>query len=135
MLGSALRSGRVVAVHGSVIDIAFDGGMLPAINDAVAVDWDRGPPLVAEVQQHLGPAVVRALGSTAGLRRGTSARGAQIARLLAKMCWDGCSTRSDDWIASGDVKVMFARYRQGSGATITRVRPAKTRSRRSCLTS
>jgi len=76
MLGSAPRSGRVVAVHGSVIDIAFDGGMLPAINDAVAIDWDRGPPLVAEVQQHLDPAVVRAvaLGSTAGLRRGTGAR-------------------------------------------------------------
>ena len=74
VLGSAPRSGRVVAVHGSVIDIAFDAGMLPAINDAVAIDWDRGPPLVAEVQQHPGPAAVRAvaLGSTAGLRRGTS---------------------------------------------------------------
>jgi F-type H+-transporting ATPase subunit beta len=50
--------------------------MLPAINEAVAIEWDLGPPLVAEVQQHLGPAMVRAvaLGGTAGLRRGTAAR-------------------------------------------------------------
>jgi len=74
-LESDPRSGRVVAVHGSVIDIAFDRGMLPAINEAVAIEWDLGPPLIAEVQQHLGPAMVRvvALGGTAGLRRGTSA--------------------------------------------------------------
>jgi F-type H+/Na+-transporting ATPase subunit beta len=68
--------GRVIAVHGSVVDIAFAGGILPAITDAVAIDWDLGPPLVAEVQQHLGPRVVRvvALGGTAGLRRGTAVR-------------------------------------------------------------
>ena len=71
------RLGRVAAVHGSVVDIAFAGGVLPAINDAVAIEWDFGPPLVAEVQQHLGPAMVRvvALGNTAGLRRSTPARG------------------------------------------------------------
>jgi F-type H+-transporting ATPase subunit beta len=69
-------SGRVTAVHGSVVDIAFSGGSLPAITEAVAIDWDLGPPLVGEVQQHLGPAVVRvvALGGTAGLRRGTAVR-------------------------------------------------------------
>ena len=74
-LESDPRSGRVAAVHGSVIDIAFDPGMLPAINEAVAIEWDLGPPLIAEVQQHLGPAMVRvvALGGTAGLRRGASA--------------------------------------------------------------
>jgi F-type H+-transporting ATPase subunit beta len=73
---SSPRLGRVTAVHGSVIDIAFAGGILPAITDAVAIDWDLGPPLVAEVQQHLGPAVVRvvALGGTGGLRRGTGVR-------------------------------------------------------------
>jgi F-type H+-transporting ATPase subunit beta len=50
--------------------------MLPAINEAVAIEWDLGPPLVAEVQQHLGPAMVRAVafGGTAGLRRGIAAR-------------------------------------------------------------
>jgi F-type H+/Na+-transporting ATPase subunit beta len=69
-------SGRVVAVHGSVVDIAFPVGVLPGINEAVAIDWDLGPPVVAEVQQHLGPATVRvvALGGTSGLRRGTPAR-------------------------------------------------------------
>jgi F-type H+/Na+-transporting ATPase subunit beta len=70
------RLGRVAAVHGSVVDIAFPDRALPAINDAVAIEWDLGPPLVAEVQQHLGPAMVRAvaLGNTAGLRRSTPAR-------------------------------------------------------------
>lgn len=43
---SAPRSGRVAAVHGSVVDIAFAGGMLPAINEAVAIEWDLGPRLI-----------------------------------------------------------------------------------------
>jgi F-type H+/Na+-transporting ATPase subunit beta len=75
-LESAPRSGRVAAVHGSVVDLSFAPGTLPAINEAVAIEWDLGPPLVAEVQQHLGPAMVRAvtLGGTAGLMRGTAAR-------------------------------------------------------------
>jgi len=74
-LVSAQRSGRVTAVHGSVVDLSFGGAVLPAINEAVAIEWDLGPPLVAEVQQHLGPAMVRAvaLGGTAGLQRGTAA--------------------------------------------------------------
>jgi F-type H+-transporting ATPase subunit beta len=68
--------GRITAVQGSVVDIAFAGGILPAITDAVAIDWDLGPPLVAEVQHHLGLSMVRvvALGGTAGLRRGTGVR-------------------------------------------------------------
>jgi F-type H+-transporting ATPase subunit beta len=68
--------GRVTAIHGSVVDIAFTGGVLPAIDDAVEIVWDRGAPLVAEVQQHLGPAKVRTvtLGDSAGLRRGAPAR-------------------------------------------------------------
>ena len=72
----AARPGRVVAVHGSVVDIAFPAGMLPAIDEAVAVEWDRGEQVITEVQQHLGPAMVRvvALAGTAGLRRGTAAR-------------------------------------------------------------
>jgi F-type H+-transporting ATPase subunit beta len=68
--------GHVAAVHGSVVDIAFPGGALPALNEALAIAWDRGAPLVAEVQQHLGPTLARAvvLGATAGLRRGTVVR-------------------------------------------------------------
>ncbi len=70
------RLGRIAAVHGSVLDIRFDAGALPVIDEAVAVDWDRGPPLIAEVRQHLDQTTVRAvaLAETAGLRRGTGAR-------------------------------------------------------------
>ncbi|MGE5270179.1 MAG: F0F1 ATP synthase subunit beta [Thiohalocapsa sp.] len=73
---AADMAGRVVAVRGSVLDIRFAAGLLPAINDAVAVDWDLQPPLLAEVQQHVDQATVRAvaLADTAGLRRGTPAR-------------------------------------------------------------
>ncbi|HUN76364.1 MAG TPA: F0F1 ATP synthase subunit beta [Steroidobacteraceae bacterium] len=69
-------SGRVVAVHGSVLDIAFPIGALPAINEAVSIEWDLGPAVVAEVQQHLDGERVRvvALKGTSGLKRGTPAR-------------------------------------------------------------
>ncbi len=80
--GNGCTSGRVVAVHGSVVDIRFPVGGLPAINEAVMIDWDRGRPIIAEVQQHLDAATVRtvALQNTAGLARGTtaSATGAPI---------------------------------------------------------
>jgi F-type H+-transporting ATPase subunit beta len=68
--------GQVVAVRGSVIDIRFAPGRLPPIEDTVMIDWDVGPPLLAEVQQHVNPTTVRAvaLAGTAGLRRGTTAR-------------------------------------------------------------
>jgi F-type H+/Na+-transporting ATPase subunit beta len=73
---SVAASGRVIAVHGSVIDIRFPPSALPIINEAVAIDWDRGPPLIAEVQKHLDADTVRAvaLENTAGLKRGTTAR-------------------------------------------------------------
>jgi F-type H+-transporting ATPase subunit beta len=76
LLDPGRSQGRVTAVHGSVIDIAFADGMLPAINEAVTLEWDLGSPVIAEVQQHLGPTIVRAvaLGGTAGLQRGASAR-------------------------------------------------------------
>ena len=81
LLGSqdAMRArGRVVAVRGSVIDVRFAPGHLPAIDEAVVIDWDVGPPLLAEVQQHVDPTTVRAvaLASAAGLRRGTPAHAA-----------------------------------------------------------
>lgn len=64
-------SGRIAAIHGSVVDMEFPAGMLPAINEAVSIEGDLGRALIAEVQQHLGPDMVRAvaLGDTAGLRR------------------------------------------------------------------
>jgi F-type H+/Na+-transporting ATPase subunit beta len=68
-------TGRVVAAQGSVLDVEFPG-VLPPIREALAVDWDQGTPLIAEVQQHLEPRRLRAvaLQGTGGLKRGTSVR-------------------------------------------------------------
>ncbi len=65
-------SGQIVAVHGSVIDVAFPAGALPIIDEAIEIDG----ALIAEVHQHLSPTTIRAvaLGNTAGLRRGAKAR-------------------------------------------------------------
>ncbi len=73
---SGATAGRVVAVHGSVVDVRFPSGALPRISEVVALEWDRGRPLVAEVEQHLDAVTVRtvALENTAGLRRGTVGR-------------------------------------------------------------
>jgi len=75
-LHKGIGSGHVVAVHGSVLDIRFPVGSLPAIREAIEIACDLGRPLIAEVQQHLDSATVRAvaLGITAGLARGASAR-------------------------------------------------------------
>jgi len=66
--------GRVRAVRGSVIDVAFPDGALPAINNALEVLWDGPHRLVVEVQQHLDPLCVRgvAMHGTAGLRSGVA---------------------------------------------------------------
>lgn len=70
--------GRVIAVHGSVIDILFPPDHLPVINEAVSIQWDLGAPVIAEVQQHLDASTIRAvaLENTAGLKRGTPAHAA-----------------------------------------------------------
>jgi len=70
------RLGRVVAVRGSVIDVAFPDRAIPAVNEAIAIDRDLNRRLIAEVQQHPNPGTVRAvaLGDTAGLRRGDRVR-------------------------------------------------------------
>ncbi len=75
MLSVNLNWGAVVAVHGSVVDVAFADGRLPAINESVQIEPDIGAPLLAEVQQHLAPQLIRAvaLGDTAGLKRGVKA--------------------------------------------------------------
>lgn len=68
--------GRVVAVHGSVIDVSFSAGSLPELKDALLFEMGQNRELIGEVQQHLGPASVRAVAlfDTAGIRRGVSAR-------------------------------------------------------------
>lgn len=69
------RSGHLTAVHGSVVDIRFSEGTLPAINEGIAIERDDGAPLIAEVQLHLDAMTVRAvaLDNSAGLCRGASA--------------------------------------------------------------
>ena len=64
-------TGRVVQVVGVVVDVEFDQHSLPAINNALKVEFD-GRLLLLEVAQHLSETVVRtiALASTDGLKRG-----------------------------------------------------------------
>src|SRR5471030_2247654 len=68
--------GTVVSVRGAVVDVSFDGELLPPINTALVVEWDRPEPLVLEVHSHVDRATVRgiALQATAGLARSTVVR-------------------------------------------------------------
>ncbi|MFO0619980.1 MAG: F0F1 ATP synthase subunit beta [Polyangia bacterium] len=63
--------GSIVRVRGSVVDVHFSDGQLPAIGEALqAAHGSRR--IVLEVQQHVAPGLVRtvALDYTEGLRRG-----------------------------------------------------------------
>jgi F-type H+-transporting ATPase subunit beta len=64
--------GRVIAVRGAVVDVAFDDARLPLIEESLEIIADQGPPIIAEVQAHLDECTIRALAlqSTNGLRRG-----------------------------------------------------------------
>src|SRR6202451_3581001 len=68
--------GTVVSVRGAVVDVSFVNKLLPPINTALVVQWDRPEPLVLEVHSHVDPATVRgiALQATAGLARSTMVR-------------------------------------------------------------
>ena len=67
--------GRVTQIIGAVVDIKFDDGHLPEINEAVKIPLETGETLVVEVSQHLGDDTVRciAMGSTDGMVRGMAA--------------------------------------------------------------
>ena len=69
---AAQNTGKITQVIGAVLDMKFDQGVLPEINDAVEIRRQDGSRLVAEVAQHLGDDTVRciAMGSTDGLVRG-----------------------------------------------------------------
>jgi F-type H+/Na+-transporting ATPase subunit beta len=73
MTHAAQLKGTVLAVRGAVVDVGFDRGELPRIDEALVVKWDRPGTLILEVQAHLNETIVRgvALQSTAGLQRGT----------------------------------------------------------------
>ena len=76
MLPSTQPTGKVLAVRGAVIDVAFAGARLPQLEEALIVEWDRPGALIVEVQAHLDDHTVRgvALQATAGLRRGVAVR-------------------------------------------------------------
>jgi F-type H+-transporting ATPase subunit beta len=69
--------GHVVRVRGTVVDVAFAEGELPAIHDALRVTTDGAGSLVVEVNQHLDLRTVRAVSmeGTSGLRRGAKVAG------------------------------------------------------------
>ncbi len=71
--------GRIVKVAGPVVDVEFPPDELPEINNALEVDIELGGEtvtVVAEVAQHLGDSLIRAVAmrSTDGLVRGAEVR-------------------------------------------------------------
>jgi F-type H+-transporting ATPase subunit beta len=68
----ATKTGTVAQIVGVVVDVEFERGSLPAINNAITVKNGQ-TTLTLEVAQHLSETTVRtvALSSTDGLRRGS----------------------------------------------------------------
>ena len=69
---SDIAKGSVCQVMGPVVDVRFEEGFLPAINNALTMQiGDK--TLTVEVSQHVGDNIVRciAMSSTDGLKRGT----------------------------------------------------------------
>ena len=67
--------GKLTQIMGAVLDIKFDDGNSPDINDSIKFRLKDGSELVVEASQHLGDDTVRciAMGSTDGLVRGMEA--------------------------------------------------------------
>ena len=67
--------GKITQIISAVLDIKFQEGRLPEINDAIEIPLKNGGRLVAEVAQHLGDDTVKciAMGPTDGLVRGMDA--------------------------------------------------------------
>ncbi|HET7010174.1 MAG TPA: F0F1 ATP synthase subunit beta [Anaerolineales bacterium] len=67
--------GTVIQIQGGVVDCEFPPDELPEVYDAIEVEREGEPPLVLEVQRHMGDHQVRtvAMDTTDGLRRGTPA--------------------------------------------------------------
>ncbi len=67
--------GKITQIIGAVLDVKFDSGSLPEINDAISIEKNDGDRLIVEVAQHLGDDIVRciAMGPTDGLVRGMDA--------------------------------------------------------------
>jgi F-type H+-transporting ATPase subunit beta len=69
-----VAKGKVVQVIGTVIDMEFPPGELPAINNGIVIS-QNGTEIIVEAQQHIGNNWVRgiALTATEGLQRGAEA--------------------------------------------------------------
>jgi len=69
-----MNNGRVAQIMGTVVDIEFPPGKLPALYNAIEIDQD-GRKIVLEVQQHIANNWVRCLSfaPTDGLPRGVEA--------------------------------------------------------------
>jgi F-type H+/Na+-transporting ATPase subunit beta len=65
-------TGRIVQILGGVVDCEFPPDNLPEIYDALEITREGRPPVVLEVQKHLGDNWVRcvAMDTTDGLERG-----------------------------------------------------------------
>jgi F-type H+-transporting ATPase subunit beta len=88
-----MNTGKIVQIIGPVIDVEFKQGELPAILNALRINFkDEGKDttLVAEVAQHLGDNTVRAitLGATTGLSKGLEAKdtGAPVTVPVGEAC-------------------------------------------------
>lgn len=68
------KIGKVVQVIGPVVDIKFDSDSLPNLYNAININMGE-KQLVAEVEQHIGDDIVRAIAmsATEGLKRGMEA--------------------------------------------------------------
>lgn len=68
------NEGTIVQVIGVVVDVQFEEGLLPSLNDALYIirDKEKTQRLILEVAAHIGNHRIRAiaLGPTDGLRRG-----------------------------------------------------------------
>ena len=66
------KYGKIAQVIGPVVDVIFEGDMVPPIYTALKIDREDGSQLILEVEQHIGEDTVRcvAMESTDGLRRG-----------------------------------------------------------------
>src|SRR3989338_9671930 len=64
-----MHKGTVVQIIGPVVDVAFEGGKLPAIFNALKIIRDDKNVVVCEVARHMGSGRVRAvaLSSTDGI--------------------------------------------------------------------
>lgn len=70
-----MSTGQIVQVMGPVVDVEFERGHLPEINNAIEVIKQNGDKLVLETSLHLGDNSIRtvAMSSTDGLVRGMDA--------------------------------------------------------------